>query len=476
MLNAGFAVHTKSDRHKQVMTAWMDYQKAEHNKQVQENRDYFKAAVEVLLLTATQNIAQRGNESADSDNKGNFRAILETIANHDNVVKKRLTSINNAKYTSKVIQNEVLSCLADMDSEVIGILADETKDEKGKEQMSLVLRYYFSGAVHESVLHFESSDRLDAAGLTDKITHILESHGLQYRDNLVGQACDGASIMSGKHSGVQACIKEQAKYAFYIHCSAHCLHLVLVDTVKAVPEAEQFFSLLERLASETQDRLRAIKQVLQEVAQESSGNRSVEAQGLLAQLDLQFIVYLFTFCKVFGEAKFLSDMLQSPSLDFLKAVDLVMALIQTFIDSIAESFFDNLWDEVLNIGEQCATAVQPKNAKKIHDGMQRPSNVVELTWFIESDKEVFLSSSNCKIAVSILVSTASCEQSFSTLTLVKTYLRSTMADDRLSNLGVLSTESRRAKSLNLDAFVDLFARNHKNRRIPLTQQTKVQQK
>ncbi len=49
--------------------------------------------------------------------------------------------------------------------------------------------------------------------------------------------------MSGKHSGVQARIKEQAKHAFYIHCNAHCLNLVLVDTVKAIPEVGEFFSL-----------------------------------------------------------------------------------------------------------------------------------------------------------------------------------------------------------------------------------------
>lgn len=63
----------------------------------------------MLLLTATQNIAQRGHEdSAVSDNKGNFRAILETIANDDEAVKKRLTSIHNAKYTSKIIEMRFL--------------------------------------------------------------------------------------------------------------------------------------------------------------------------------------------------------------------------------------------------------------------------------------------------------------------------------------------------------------------------------
>ncbi len=71
-----------------------------------------------------------------------------------------------------------------------------------------------------------------------KIVHILERYGLDYRSNLVGQAYNGASIMSGKHSGVQSHIQDMAKQAFYVHCSAHCLNLVLVDTVKAVPQAE----------------------------------------------------------------------------------------------------------------------------------------------------------------------------------------------------------------------------------------------
>lgn len=42
-----------------------------------------------------------------------------------------------------------------------------------------------------------------------------------------------------------------------------------------------------------------------------------------------------------------------------------------------------------------------------------------------------------------------------------------MADERLRNLGVLSIESRSTKSLNLDEFVELFVRKHKNHRIQM---------
>ncbi len=95
--------------------------------------------------------------------------------------------------------------------------------------------------------------------------------------------------------------------------------------------------------------------------------------------------------------------------------------------------------------------------------MQKPSSVVELALFIEPYKEVFFELFKlCKIAVSIPVSTASCERSFSALKLVKTYLRSTMSDDRLSNLGVLSIESRRAKALNLDELLIFCKKTQKS--------------
>ena len=70
------------------------------------------------------------------------------------------------------------------------------------------------------------------------------------------------------------------------------------------------------------------------------------------------------------------------------------------------------------------------------------------------------------IALVLPVSTASCER-FSAMKLIKSYLCSTMCDDRLSNIAVLSTESARAESINLDNFVDVFDSLHRNRKLAL---------
>lgn len=77
------------------------------------------------------------------------------------------------------------------------------------------------------------------------------------------------------------------------------------------------------------DRLPAVFHLLQKIVHDSSGDRSVEARGLQAQLDLSFIGLLATFNKIRGQSIFLSDMLQSPSVDLATAVNLVEALLDT---------------------------------------------------------------------------------------------------------------------------------------------------
>ena len=71
------------------------------------------------------------------------------------------------------------------------------------------------------------------------------------------------------------------------------------------------------------------------------------------------------------------------------------------------------------------------------------------------------------IALTIAVSSAECERSFSALKRIKTYLRSTMTEQRLTDLAILSIEKELANDISLDDVVDLFAARDKNSRIVL---------
>lgn len=61
-----------------------------------------------------------------------------------------------------------------------------------------------------------------------------------------------------------------------------------------------------------------------------------------------------------------------------------------------------------------------------------------------------------RIFLTITVSNASCERGFSKLKLLKTYQRSTMSQERLSNLAILSIE--RNFHVNFDSVIEKFAR------------------
>ena len=255
--DGGFSSHQRSQTHIQSLKLWQDWKKAplrqtvlnmltdERHKQILPNRHYISAVIESLRFTAVHRIAQRGhNKSTECSNRGNFLDLMHLIGKFDVQIGDKLVNLpKNAKYTSKVIQNEILQCMADMvrnkialevrDSVQFAVMVDESKDCRKIEQVSLVLRYFNKNAVCEAFLGFFPAHDLTAEGLSQLILDNLRKCGLDYCNNLIGQGYDGASVMSGRHKGVAALIKETAISAIYIHCHAHRLNLVLVDSIKA---------------------------------------------------------------------------------------------------------------------------------------------------------------------------------------------------------------------------------------------------
>ena len=127
-------------------------------------------------------------------------------------------------------------------------MLDESKDVSRKEQLSLCIRYTSlpDCNVHEDFLTFKYMINVDAKSLCEAIVSILTSLGLN-ECLIIAQCYDGASVMSGDVSGVQARFREIHKNAVYIHCHAHRLNLVIVDAARHVQSASEFFSVVEML-------------------------------------------------------------------------------------------------------------------------------------------------------------------------------------------------------------------------------------
>ena len=76
-----------------------------YQKKFQKNRHYIKTIAEIILLTVTQDITQRGHREGDNElNPGNVRKIIKFAAKQDAIVADRIRDgPKNEKYTSLMI-------------------------------------------------------------------------------------------------------------------------------------------------------------------------------------------------------------------------------------------------------------------------------------------------------------------------------------------------------------------------------------
>jgi hypothetical protein len=82
-----------------------------------------------------------------------------------------------------------------------------------------------------------SSSSLKAA-----LDGMFARHGLSM-SRVHGQGYDGASNMRGEFHGLQRQILDENPYAFYIHCFAHQLQLVVVTVAQCCGSVYDFFNI-----------------------------------------------------------------------------------------------------------------------------------------------------------------------------------------------------------------------------------------
>jgi hypothetical protein len=230
------------------------------SEQIVNNRLQLKASIDVVRVLAFQGVVFRGrNESVGSKNRENFLEILDlTVSYNEQVTEVIVKAPKNAFYTLPRIQKEILHIFSTKVKEAIRdeigdakfcIIVDEAHDESMKEQMTIVLRFIAkNGFVRErffGLVHFYNTMALT---LQKGIYFVLSQHRLNIQ-NIRGQGYDGASNMRGGMNELQALVSKDCPYAYYIHCFAHRLQLVLVAASKEIISVHQFFTNLSYIVN-----------------------------------------------------------------------------------------------------------------------------------------------------------------------------------------------------------------------------------
>ena len=229
------------------------------DKERNENRMQLKVFFDYIRYLARQGHALRGHdENADSSNRGNFVELLEFAKKYLEPEVASKFERRYGHYASHDIQNECIDLLGRYikddirdgvkRSNYFSLLVDETKDASKKEQMCIILRYFdeVGGKIKERAIGTYHMKSLTADSLTKGILEQIDSLGVDMK-NCVAQCYDGASVMSGWATGVQARIRDVYPQAIYIHCHAHRLNLVLVNSMKIDHDVANFLDLIQSL-------------------------------------------------------------------------------------------------------------------------------------------------------------------------------------------------------------------------------------
>nr|XP_051178678.1 uncharacterized protein LOC127293152 [Lolium perenne] len=217
------------------------------------------ASIDTSRLLLKQGLPFRGHdESKDSFNKGNFLEVRDFLAEHDPVVGKTMgkDAAKNAMMGCPEVQKDIAegfahvivqSILKEVQNNVFCLLVDESRDVFCKEQMAVALRYVdSSGDSKESFVGLVHVKETTSAYLKTAIDSLFAKYKLSY-NQVRGQGYDGANNMSGQFNGLKSLIMRENSTAYYVHCFAHQLQLVVVAVVRKHKEVSNFFSMITTL-------------------------------------------------------------------------------------------------------------------------------------------------------------------------------------------------------------------------------------
>ncbi|XP_062180364.1 uncharacterized protein LOC133884813 [Phragmites australis] len=181
------------------------------------------------------------DESSSSSNKGNF--LDKNVRMLAPPVQKDL-----AKSCAQDITKEIKKEIGDG---YFSILIDESRDISIKEQMTVIVRFVNKkGKVMERFLGLKHVTETTSDALKGALFELLSTHGLDIA-RVRGQGYDGASSMRGEFNGLQKLIRDENPYAFYVHCFAHQLQLVVVSVVGSCTSIHEFFEYVNMIVITT---------------------------------------------------------------------------------------------------------------------------------------------------------------------------------------------------------------------------------
>lgn len=357
------------------------------------NRLKLKSIISTIVFCGTHDIALRGNLSTN----GNFRDLLQLrIEAGDSLLKNHLeTSPKNARYTSVRTEHDIINICENIiandivkminASEGFSILADETSDISGWEQLSFGVRFLTfvneQPVIKEEFLGFEKLEKFDAFSISNAILNKCQNLNLNM-NKCIGQGYDGCSTMAGKENGVKSIIQKKYPNIHFVHCSSHRLNLVVNDLntlveirncIGTMKEIIKFFRdsplrrplfpavpmLCETRWSQKHKSARIFKENIIDILNKlfelshGSNNGKEKAFRLYAAATTPiFFVSIFIIARYSSLLEPVTHKLQDTQINLLDVKAHIQTLLQKFNEDRNGDIFEDIYKKCVETGEQ----------------------------------------------------------------------------------------------------------------------------
>ncbi|KAL4091727.1 hypothetical protein QTP88_026374 [Uroleucon formosanum] len=443
---------------KLVVEKYNNWKKAKDLFKDHQNNHYHK--LEISLRGHRDSEVIDLNEHSSTENQGNFRELIKfRIDSGDNVLKNHLETTNkNATYLSPLIQNEIISICNKLNlehlvanvnkSKSFTILADETTDVSNKEQITLCVRYVDLNAnkIGEDFLQFIEIQNMSGKGLSDVILKSMTDFGLNIK-YLLGKVEIFPQTNRFKLKNLSATRWVDRHDAVILFEELQLAILHALDKITLWPDSDTSNSASHLLTAIRQLNFQTALVILVKIL---SISFPLSRYLQIVNLDLKTALEAAS-----NVQNTIQEIRENCNIEMKISEEIkgkFIQLVETYQDIVDECTDSNLNDNLLN-GEldlwytkySTLTSAELKN-----------KNAIEI--YFQTCPDVYpIISKLLQIFMTLPVSTAMGERSFSTLRRLKTYLRNSSGQIRLNGLALLNIH--RDINVDINDVLDELAKN-----------------
>ena len=284
---------------------------AAHASVKRKNQEYVLQVFQNVCFLSRQGITLRG----DGEEKySNFIQLL-LLRSIDNTIILSMLDKKTDKYTSPIIQNEMLKImglqvLREIASSIqkakyFSLMADEVTDVSNREQVAICIRWVdIDFQPHEEFIGLYKANTIAAV----EIVAILKDSLLRMNLNISdcrGQCYDGAANICGVRNSVATQISRRKIACNFVHCYRHALNLATGDCIKRKSilwdTLDTTFEI-SKLVKFSPRRDTIFERIKSELAPDSPGFRTLcPTRWTVRAASLESVLKIMMSCKNFGK-------------------------------------------------------------------------------------------------------------------------------------------------------------------------------